>query len=252
MMRAVSRMFSAVWDVPSSGMPAGGMVRRNRGAGAPAVLGGVSLAVMILATHTAAPSAAAPPAAATPADAPPAAATPADVPPSAATPAEKRVFTIADGGFSLSAPEGWQRVRPKSGIVETEFSIPGGDDAAAAGRMTVMGAGGSVADNISRWYGQFSQPDGSATKDRATTKTLKIAGCDVTIVDVAGTYKDMPGGPFAGGAAIERPNYRMLAAIVETPRGSREFLKFYGPAATVGAHADGFRSMVEGMVAAGR
>jgi hypothetical protein len=165
--------------------------------------------------------------------------------------ADTRLFTIADGGFSLSAPEGWQRVRPKSGIVETEFSIPGGD-AEAAGRMTVMGAGGSVEDNINRWYGQFSQPDGSATKDRATTKKMKIAGCDVTLVDVSGTYKDMPGGPFAGGAAIERPEYRMLAAIVETPRGSREFLKFYGPAATVGGHADGFRTMVEGMVAAGR
>jgi len=166
--------------------------------------------------------------------------------------ADTLVFTIADGGFSLSAPEGWQRVRPKSGIVETEFSIPGADAEAAAGRMTVMGAGGTVEDNINRWYGQFSQPDGAATKDRATTKTLKVAGCDVTLVDVAGTYKDMPGGPFAGGASIERPDYRMLAAIVETPRGSREFLKFYGPAATVGAHADGFRTMVEGMVAAGR
>jgi len=166
--------------------------------------------------------------------------------------ADTRLFTIADGGFSLSAPEGWQRVRPKSGIVETEFAIPGADAEAAAGRMTVMGAGGSVADNINRWYGQFSQPDGAATKDRATMKTLKVAGCDVTLVDIAGTYKDMPGGPFAGGASIERPDYRMLAAIVETPRGSREFLKFYGPAATVGAHADGFRAMVEGMVAAGR
>jgi hypothetical protein len=166
--------------------------------------------------------------------------------------ADTLVFTIADGGFSLSAPEGWQRVRPKSGIVETEFAIPGADAEAAAGRMTVMGAGGSVADNIDRWYGQFAQPDGAATKDRATTKRLKVAGCDVTLVDVAGTYKDMPGGPFAGGASIERPGYRMLAAIVETPGGSREFLKFYGPAATVGAHADGFRAMVEGMVAAGR
>jgi hypothetical protein len=178
------------------------------------------------------------------------AAAPAPAPAPAA--ADTLVFTIADGGFSLSAPEGWQRVRPKSGIVETEFFSPGADAEAAAGRMTVMGAGGTVEDNINRWYGQFSQPDGAATKDRATTKTLKVAGCDVTLVDVAGTYKDMPGGPFAGGASIERPDYRMLAAIVETPRGSREFLKFYGPAATVGAHADGFRTMVEGMVAAGR
>jgi hypothetical protein len=34
------------------------------------------------------------------------------------------VFTIADGAISLEAPAGWQRVQPKTGIVETEFSIP--------------------------------------------------------------------------------------------------------------------------------
>jgi hypothetical protein len=41
----------------------------------------------------------------------------------------------------------------------------------------------------------------------------------------------------------------MLAAIVEGPDGNY-FLKFYGPAATVEKHADGFRKMVEGMVPA--
>jgi hypothetical protein len=165
---------------------------------------------------------------------------------------DSRVFRIAEGGFTLEAPEGWKRVEPKSGIVETEFAIAGPGDGDTAGRMTVMGAGGSVQANIDRWYGQFAQPDGSATKDRATAKTIKVAGCDVTLVDVGGTYKDMPGGPFAGGATIERPDYRMLAAIVETPEGGNQFLKFYGPAATVGPHADGFRQMIEGMVAGGK
>ncbi|MFM9025820.1 MAG: hypothetical protein ACKON7_10865 [Planctomycetaceae bacterium] len=162
------------------------------------------------------------------------------------------VFTIADGGFTLEAPAGWERVAPTSGMIETEFSIPAvkGD---APGRLTVMGAGGSIEANIERWHGQFTQPDGSATKDKATTKKLQVAGCQVTMVDIAGTYKDMPGGPFAGGAAVDRPDYRMLAAIVETPdRRGNYFLKFYGPAKTVAAHADGFRTMVEGMVAAGK
>ncbi|NCA11899.1 hypothetical protein EBR56_08860 [bacterium] len=166
---------------------------------------------------------------------------------------DARGFTLADGGFSLEAPAGWNRVAPKSAIVETEFAIPS-EGELPPGRMTVMGAGGSVQANVDRWYGQFSQPDGGATKDKATTKTLKLAGCTVTLVDVAGTYKDMPGGPFAGGQAVERPDYRMLAAIVETPGNERGsyFLKFYGPAATVAKHADGFRRMVEGLVAAAK
>jgi hypothetical protein len=167
---------------------------------------------------------------------------------------ESRVFTIADGGYSLRAPEGWMRVQPKSNMVETEFAIPspGDETKTPPGRMTVMGAGGSVQANIDRWQGQFTQPDGSATKDRATSKALELAGCKVTIVDIPGTYKDMPGGPAAGGGAVERPGYRMLAAIVETPDRGNYFLKFYGPAQTVAAQADGFRKMVEGMVAAGK
>jgi hypothetical protein len=163
-----------------------------------------------------------------------------------------RAFTIADGGLALEAPKGWNRVQPKSGIVETEFAIPSTEEGGAAGRMTVMGAGGTVQANVDRWYGQFSQPDGSETKDKASTKKLNIGGCAVTMVDVSGTYKDMPGGPFAGGQAVERPSYRMLAAIVEVPERGNYFLKFYGPAATVAAHADGFRGMVEGMVPAAK
>jgi hypothetical protein len=164
---------------------------------------------------------------------------------------DTRAFSIAGGSLLLEAPAGWKRVQPKSGIVETEFSIPSAGDL-PPGRMTVMGAGGSVQANVDRWYGQFSQPDGSATKDKATTKTLKLAGSTVTLVDVSGTYKDMPGGPFAGGKTIERPDYRMLAAIVETADAGSHFLKFYGPAATVAKDADGFRKMVEGLVPAGK
>ena len=168
--------------------------------------------------------------------------------------AGESLFTIADGGVSLEAPAAWKRVQPKSGIVETEFAIPSegkGPDGGPLppGRMTVKGAGRSVEDNIERWYGQFVQPDGGSTKDKASTKKLKVASRDVTLVDIAGTYKDSPGGPFAGGTTIDRPGYRMLAAIVEGPDGNY-FLKFYGPAATVEQHADGFRKMIEGMVPA--
>ena len=134
-------------------------------------------------------------------------------------------------------------------MVETEFAIPATAEDQPAGRMTVMGAGGSVQANVDRWYGQFIQPDGSPTKDKSTTKTLKLAGCSVTLVDIPGTYKDMPMGPFGGGKAVERPNYRMLAAIVETPDAGNYFLKFYGPADCVSKHADGFRGMIEGLVA---
>jgi hypothetical protein len=49
-------------------------------------------------------------------------------------------FTVADGRFSLAAPASFKRVRPRSMMVETEFSLPpiAGDE--GSGRLTVMGA----------------------------------------------------------------------------------------------------------------
>jgi hypothetical protein len=176
---------------------------------------------------------------------------------SAQEPAQGPAFTIADGSLSLEAPTGFVRVRPSSGMVETEFGIPSegkGEDGAELppGRMTVMGAGGSIHANIDRWCGQFTQPDGGNTKDKTVTKTFKVAGATVTMVDIQGTYLDQPGGPFAGGKTIQRPGYRMLAGIVETPDAGNYFLKFYGPAATVEKHAEGFKKMLESMVPAKR
>ena len=135
-------------------------------------------------------------------------------------------FTVANGALSLGAPDGWKRVQPRSRIVETEFAIEPIKPGDQPGRMTSMGAGGSVEANIARWFGQFSQPDGSATKDKAALKILHIAGCKITLIDVSGTFKDMPGGPFAGGQSIDRPDYRMMAAIIETTDKGNYFIKF--------------------------
>ncbi|MFM8579361.1 MAG: hypothetical protein ACKOCN_11285 [Planctomycetaceae bacterium] len=163
---------------------------------------------------------------------------------------QDRLFTIGEGAYSLRSPEGWNRVEPKFAMIEAEYSAPPAKEGQPAGRMTVMGAGGKIEDNLERWFGQFSQPDGSATKSKATTKKMKVAGCDVTLVDVPGTFRDAPMGPFAGGKTVERPDYRMLAAIVETPDRGNYFIKFYGPADCVSRDADGFRAMIEGLVAA--
>ena len=165
------------------------------------------------------------------------------------------VFTIADGADTLEAPAGWERVPPKSRMIEAEFSVPAADGE-AAGRMTVMGAGGSIEANIDRWCGQFSQPDGSATRDKTTTKKLEVAGCEVTLVDIVGTFTDMPGGPFAGGQAVQRPGYRMLAAIarargsVAITWGSNDTTRAVGSRAgsaggTAGAADDGSRGILK-------
>jgi hypothetical protein len=109
-----------------------------------------------------------------------------------------------------------------------------------------MGAGGGVEANVERWYGQFTQPDGGSTRERAKVTKKKLAGHDVHLVDISGTYRDQRG-PMA--PAVERPNYRMLAAIVETDTLGTYYIKLYGPKQTIADNEKAFAAMIEGLAA---
>jgi hypothetical protein len=93
-----------------------------------------------------------------------------------------------------------------------------------------QGQGGGVEANLERWYGQFVQPDGASTRDRARVTKSEIGELRVTRVDIEGTYA----APVRPGAAERHnePNYRMIAAVVEGPSGPW-FVRFLGPKAEV-------------------
>lgn len=160
---------------------------------------------------------------------------------------DAKSFAIGDGHFACTVPDGWVRKQPKVRIIEHEFAAPAAEGDKEDARFTVMGAGGAVADNITRWIGQFDQPDGKDTKDATKQEKKMIAGVEVHLVDITGTYKDSAGGPFAGGKVVERPDYRMLAAIIVTEKDGNYFLKLYGPKKTMAAHEAGFLKMVTGL-----
>jgi hypothetical protein len=156
-------------------------------------------------------------------------------------------FTVADGKLAFTAPKGWTKKQPRTRIIEVEFEISAAKGDENPGRFTMMGAGGDVQANIDRWFGQFEQPGGADSKEKAKVEKLTVAGKTVHYVDLAGTYKDSPSGPFAGGKTIKRENYRMLAAIVETKEAGNYFLKFYGPKATVAENEMAFKGMLESL-----
>lgn len=162
--------------------------------------------------------------------------------------AEGKVMELSDGKLILHAPAEWKPVPPKSRIVEYEFAAPADAKPDNQARITVMGAGGSIADNINRWYGQFEQPDGSSTKDKSKAEKIQVAGQTIHLVDIPGTFKDSGGGPFfQQRPPVMRENYRMLGAIIETKDMGQHFLKVTGPADTVEKLKDGFRKMLEGL-----
>jgi hypothetical protein len=159
---------------------------------------------------------------------------------------EASKFTVAEGKLEFKAPAAWTKKTPKVRIIEVEYEAPAAKGDELPGRFTVMGAGGTVEANVDRWIGQFDQPDGGDTKNKAKIEKLKVSGQDVHWVDLSGTYKDSPG-PFAGGKPVLRENYRMLAAIVQTKKDGNYFLKLYGPKATIAENEKAFRELVDSM-----
>jgi hypothetical protein len=160
-------------------------------------------------------------------------------------PAGGTEFTIGEGKLALTAPAGWTKKEPASRIVEAEFAVPPAKGDEMPGRLTAMGAGGSVESNIDRWIGQFVGPGGAAPKPQRDKTT--VSGAEIEIVDLSGTYKDSPGGPFAGGKTIMRDNYRMLGAIIQTKDKGNYFLKLYGPKKTIDENSKGFQDMVKSL-----
>ncbi len=156
---------------------------------------------------------------------------------------ETRPVEVAEGALQFQVPKAWETIQPKINFIEAEFKIPRVEGDSADGRMTIMGAGGSVEQNIQRWIDQFVQPDGGSSEDAAKIKKIEVRGLPVHIVDISGTFLEGSGGPF--GPKTERPGYRMLAAIIETPDNGNYFVKLYGPAKTIEANAKRFHAMIK-------
>src|SRR5512143_231255 len=123
-------------------------------------------------------------------------------------------------GLRFSLPSEWTRVPAPSDMRAAQFRVPkAGSDAEDAEAVLFFfgaGQGGSTQDNLDRWYGQMTQPDGKPSKDAGTVVIRTVKGLKVTALDLPGTYKGMPA---PGASATTKTGYRLLAAAIEGPGG---------------------------------
>ncbi|MGI8837706.1 MAG: hypothetical protein ACR2H4_13865 [Pyrinomonadaceae bacterium] len=144
----------------------------------------------------------------------------------------------ATGELRYNVPEGWQTEKPSSNMRAAQYKLPRAEGDSADAELVLyyfgQGQGGSAQANIDRWLNQMQQPDGSSSKEKAKIETTTINGMLVTTVDVTGKYNGGMASPGAAPSATpaDMSNYRMRAAIIETPKGSY-FVKLTGPQNTV-------------------
>lgn len=144
-------------------------------------------------------------------------------------------------GLTYEIPSAWERQEPETGMRLAQYRVPGpGGDASLI--LFRFPGGGSADANVARWIGQFQQPDGSSSTERASVQNSSRGDLSLTRLDVRGLYEgqQMPGAPPQ--PAIE--DARLLALVVEGP-GDPYFFKLLGPSATVDTWADAWRAFNE-------
>lgn len=143
--------------------------------------------------------------------------------------------------LKFTVPPGWIEEERTSSMRIAQYRLPKAEGDTENGSVVLyyfgQGQGGSTAANIERWVGQMKQADSGSSKALAKEESFDVNGLKVTTVDVAGTYvaETTPG----SGTFENKPGYRLLAAVVETPNGPY-FLKLVGPEKTVARWNESF------------
>jgi len=145
-------------------------------------------------------------------------------------------------GLRWTPPAGWKSegTAPMRAATYKVAASAGGEGAECVVYFFGAGQGGSVQQNMDRWAGQFTQPDGKPADAQIRKRT--VHGLPVTTIDVSGAYSGM-GGPMATAKTV-KAGYRLLGAIIENPGGS-VFLKFAGPAALIAANQHKFEELLD-------
>ena len=138
-----------------------------------------------------------------------------------------------------TVPVDWESEAPSSTMRLAQFAVR---DAYTAAELAVFsGQWGTIDDNVSRWVGQFTQPDGGSTQELTQRwETRSEGGIDITMVDIPGTF----GGGMGGGDAQQ--NYRMLGAIVPV-NGTFYYFKFTGPEALIATQRGAFNAFIQSL-----
>ncbi len=132
-------------------------------------------------------------------------------------------------------PEGWKEL-PATGMREVDLRF-GEDD---TGEVSVLRAGGTLADNVNRWRTQMGQ-EPLTDDELASLEMGSLFGFPAQMVTIDGDFKSF-------GATEAVPNYRMMGLILSVPEFGRSiFVKMTGPRESVKLNEEKFLEFTESL-----
>ncbi|MDP0490285.1 MAG: hypothetical protein Q7Q71_04460 [Verrucomicrobiota bacterium JB023] len=127
----------------------------------------------------------------------------------------------AEGNWSYDLPAGWRDAGPR---MMREINLAFGE----GGEAYVSLSGGTLQDNVDRWYGQF----GAEPQAVETLPRIEMLGGEAIVIEAQGTYSPGMGRPAKEGQAL------LGAMIVKDGRIAT--LKLTGPADEVASQREAF------------
>ena len=157
--------------------------------------------------------------------------------------AQAASVTLLD--YHSTVPAGWATRTPGSTMRLAEYVTPAAEGASPAEVVVYFfgkSQGGSVETNTARWKAQFSNPDGSPVIEAVTRDST--GPFHIAVAEYRGTYARGIG---AGSSPEQaKPGQMLIAAIVETPKGTI-YPQLFGPIASVTAQREAFLRFVRGI-----
>jgi hypothetical protein len=157
----------------------------------------------------------------------------------AATPAPAFPVT-AGGGLSWTVPKSWTP-GPSSALRLATYALPAGAGDADRPELAVFwfgpAQGGTIDQNVARWFSQFEAGPGDPKPTRSLTR---IGAIPVTLVTAAGTYS---AGTGMGAAPAPKSGIMLRGAMAEGPNGVVYF-KLTGPRRSVAVAGKDFDALV--------
>jgi hypothetical protein len=145
-------------------------------------------------------------------------------------------------GLKSKTPADWVMQKPTSKLRAFQFQLKKVDGDPADAELVIFffgtGSGGSVAENVKRWKGQFQPPKDKTIDDVSKVDEFKVGKVNVTYLDVHGTYLfRSPKDPNA--QAKPFPHYRRFGVIFASENGPY-FITVTGPEKTMAKHKKDF------------
>lgn len=156
---------------------------------------------------------------------------------------DTKTTEVKASDLTLQVPSSWKQQQPSNNLRLAQFVIPATKEGGESAELVISGPfGGSAAQNIQRWVGQFAAEGREAKMTQGESKQGKYI-----VVDMTGTYNRSVGPPFRRQTeAVE--GYRVINVMlsVTAGRGGNYFMKLSGPQATVESVAEKLRSTFGG------